>query len=298
MMWLYLTILAYFFFALSSLVDRWLLSGPLKPGTYAFFVGAGGGLALLFAPFGLNATSFPQLALALAAGAIWVFAIFLLYRAIYESEVTRAGPAVGGLVPLFTLILIFLKDPASFSPGLPFFTAFTLLTLGGITMSLEKKFLPEHLPQFLLPAFAFSVGFLLMKKVYGQQGFISGFILMRAGGLLAASFLLLSKSVRKNVFKKKPLRKTQTSLPLVGGQIFAGIAFLLQNYAVSLVKPKELAFINALEGTRYLFLFLFVLTLNKIKPGLIKEKMSGRFLAQKLFGLVLICAGLVVLALR
>jgi hypothetical protein len=52
-MWLPLTVIAYAFFAVSSLVDRHLLAGPLpKALVYAFYVGIGGGFAVFWCHLG------------------------------------------------------------------------------------------------------------------------------------------------------------------------------------------------------------------------------------------------------
>ena len=108
MAWFLIIILAYFFLAIASLVDRYLLAGPLSnPGAYTFFVGLLGGLSLIFTPFGFYVPDLSQIALSLLAGAVWILALFLFYLAISKSEVSRVAPAIGGFLPLFTFFISF-----------------------------------------------------------------------------------------------------------------------------------------------------------------------------------------------
>lgn len=298
MTWILIIVSVYLLFAIASLVDRYLLAGPLpSPGAYAFFVGAGGSLAFLLIPFGFLSIPAPaQIALSLFSGAIWVLAIFFLYKAVHKSEVTRASPAIGALIPIFTLLFIFIFQPQDIDLGLRFLIPFSLSVIGSLVIAFNKELFFANLVWFSLSAFLFSAGFVTMKSVYSCQPFLSGFIWMRIGGVLAALFFLLFAKVRNDIFKKEPLAQKRVSLPLIGGQLCGGIAFLLQNYAVSLAKIEEIPLINALEGLRYVFLFLFVIILNRINPKLVKEEMSGPLLLQKAAAVILICAGLFVLA--
>ncbi len=298
MTWILIIVLAYLLFAVASLVDRYLLAGPLpSPGAYAFFVGAGGGLALLLVPFGFLSIPSPgQIIFNLFSGAVWVLAILLSYVAVHKSEVTRASPAIGALIPIFTLLLIFVFLPQEIEIGLIFLISFSFSVIGSLLIAFDKKLFFTNLLWFSLSAFLFSVGFITMKSIYSHQPFLSGFIWMRIGGVIAAGTFLVFPKVRKEVFREKSVTQKKVSLPLIGGQICGGVAFLLQNYAVSVVRAGQIPLINALEGLRYVFLFFFVILLNKINPELVKEKMAGRLLLQKAVAVILICTSLFVLA--
>ena len=74
-------------------------------------------------------------------------------------------------------------------------------------------------------------------------------------------------------------------------------AFILQNWAIALVPLGFLAFINALEGTKYLFLLIFTILLALKFPKILKEEISKKILFQKIIAILLIGGGLVLLAL-
>ena len=84
---------------------------------------------------------------------------------------------------------------------------------------------------------------------------------------------------------------------LLLGQTLGGLSLVLQYYAVFLVKPGQVPLINALEGTRYVFLLFFVFLLGKWKPQLLKEEISREVLLPKILAILLIGGGLALLAL-
>lgn len=297
-MWLITTIFAYFFLAAGSLFDRLLLTKKrLSPYSYAFTVGALGGFAVLLVPFGLSRLSLPGLLLSLSAGAVWIAALFALYSAISKSEVTRVVPAIGAFLPFFTFLLSFLVFPEKMEFQLYYIFVLALLSAGGFLISWKKEG-GVDVGRAVFAAFLFGLGFLLMKGAYQKQTFLSAFIWMRIGGFIAALLLLLFRKTRDDVFRKHNIVKQKTPLFLIIGQLVSGAGFLLQNYAVSEASIAQLPLINALEGTRYVFLIIFVFLLEKARPGILIETMSGRGLLQKITAILLICAGLILLSFQ
>ena len=301
MAWFLIIILAYFFLAIASLVDRYLLAGPLSnPGAYTFFVGLLGGLSLIFTPFGFYVPDLSQIALSLLAGAVWILALFLFYLAISKSEVSRVAPAIGGFLPLFTFFISFVFFPKEMEIS-PFYgLVFLFLILGSVLITSEKKekvaFKGLCLPA--LAAFVFALGFFLSKLVYLEQSFISGFIWMRVGGLLAVLFFLFFPQIRQAVFKQKPDFKKRISIPFILGQACGSFGAILQNYSISLAEINQIPIINALEGTRYVFLLLFILILSRKLPYFLKKEISKQTFLQKALAILFISAGLILLALK
>lgn len=301
MSWLFITILAYFFLALSSLFDRYLLAGPMQnPQAYAFFVGILGVFALALVPFGFEICALNQVLLSLLAGAAWILAVFLLYLATYQSEVSRVVPAIGGFLPIFSFIISRLIFPEESTLTLPNLCPFFLLVLGSvlITFEKEKSMTLRDLALAGISSLAFAIAFFLMKLVYLEQSFISGFIWMRLGGVMMAVLFLLSPETRQFVWEQKPLTQKRISLPFVLGQISGGTGFVLQNFAVALSKVGQIPLINALEGIRYIFLLFFVFVLSRKFPHILKEEISRKALLQKVLSVLLIGMGLALLALR
>jgi len=297
MLWFWIAILSYFFFALVSLIDRYMLVGPLRnPKVYAFYVSIWGLLTLVFVPFGLATSNPDEIVFALLSGMWRTFALFLFYRAASKIEISRVVPAVGGFLPVFTFIIVQIgfgqKEPVSLLQIL----SLGLLILGSVLIS-SKKFgfrslLRKDIKYPILAAAAFAIGFYLIKQVFIQQSFISGLIWSGVGGGLGALLFLLFPKTRKTIFLKKPILKKQTFSPLMVGYFFGGIASLLQNYSVFLVKEGQLAFINALEGTKYVFLFFFTLFLSWKFPQFFKEDISKKAIIQKVLSIFILGAGL------
>lgn len=300
MTWLNLTILSYFLLSLNSLVERYLLVGPMpNPKIYTFNIGMLSFLAsLFFLPFGVKLVGINVIILGLITGLIRIVAMLFLAKGIFEGETSRVTPAVGGLTPIFSFILFFF-----FFPGTTFgyyqIIAFVLLLIGSVLISLEKSsfqsFSIKKLRYPIVAAFLYALTFFLTKNLFNQTNFTTGLFLILIGGTLGALFFLFSNEVRKEIFKQKIVQKS--SLLFVSGQIFGALAVLLQYYAVFIAKPSQVPIINALQGTNFVFLLIFIYLLASYKPELLKENVSKSILIQKVVAVVLIVSGLIFLYL-
>lgn len=303
MPWLLIAISAYFLLAVASLGDRFLLVGPLpKPKVFAFFIGIFSTFVIIILfPFGFSLPEDPfTILLSLTAGFIWIVALVAYFEAIFRTEVSRVVPAVGAFVPIFTFLAIsFLsQETLSSKEGL----AFALLIVGGVLIttkefSLRYFFQRTSFPWIILAAFLFALGFILMKEVFLREPFINGFIWIRLGGLPAAALLLFFSDVRQSVFQQKIGLKKQVFVPFLFFQSVAGGGMILQSLSVSLAKFSQVPLVNALEGSRYLFLFIFVWLLAKLRPRLLKEEMRGKILFQKIAAGTIIILGILFLSI-
>jgi hypothetical protein len=117
---------------------------------------------------------------------------------------------------------------------------------------------------------------------------------------MAIAFLF-SKEIRQELFERRETLKMKTLGILIPNQVAAAGAFMLQNWAIALVPLSSLAFINALEGTRYVFLLILAVFFSLTQPlwaertGL-KEEVSRKIILQKIIALLLISGGLILLA--
>lgn len=300
MLWLSVIISAYLLFAVAALVDKYLLAGPPNPKSYSFYVGVLGMAILVLAPLiGFSIPGTPQILLSLVAGAIYIFALFWLFYGLEHFEASRIVPAIGGILPLFTFSLVFIASAGEAVLEAGELVAFALLVIGSFLITFEKK-KTTSLKSFrvaVLAAFLFALVFLLSKYVYLGQPFWSGFIWMRIGGFLAGLCFLFTKEVRQEIFQKKFTFQKRTGFLFLANQGVGAGAFVLQNFAIALVGIAYLPFINALEGLKYLFLFLMVIFLAKKFPQILKEKLTKRILWQKIISIALIFLGLAILAL-
>jgi len=301
MSWLLVTILAYFFLAILSLFDRYLLVGPIPhPKIYTFYVGILSlFLCLFFIPLAIPLPEKGLIFLGLGAGIIRILAILFLTKGIVESEVSRVVPAIGGFLPIFSFLIFIPISSSQEILSISQITAFIFLVLGSVLISTKKislKFLSlANLKYPIIAAFLYALTFFLTKVLFLKTRFLSGFFLIVLGSGLGSLFFLISKKTRKLIFSHKPTQK-------IGGlfildQIFGGLGIIFQYYAVFLAKPSQVPLINALEGTRFVFLLGFVFFLSLWRPQLLKEEMKGKILIQKIFAILLIGIGLTILSL-
>lgn len=305
-MWIIVAIVAYFLLALVAVLDKYLLAGPLpNPKLYAFAIGIFGVVAFALAPFGfLEVPSAPIVLLGLIAGVIQIFAILSLFIGLKRFEASRIIPAIGGFLPIFTILFTVLLGQGSFG-GMETL-AFVLLVGGSVLVSIERsQFLTlQSVGVALVTAFLFSVFVVASKFVYEAQPFLSGLLWIMAGSFFAALFLLFSGELRqeiKNMFKGRGEAKKALS-PLVlflfvFNQVLSALGFVLQNWAIALAPFAYIAFVNALEGVKYIFVLGLATFLSVVLPRIVKEKVNAKNIVQKLFAIAFIGIGLVLLAL-
>ena len=309
-MWIIVAIVAYFLYAVVVLVDKYLLSGPLpSPKTYAFYVGVlGGGVAVLLSVFGFVAIpETPILLLGLLAGIMRTLFLFALFRALQLFETSRIIPALGGILPIFLLLLVFFfaGDTTIFLPTN--ILAFFFLVVGtvGISFVKDRHVTLQSIALAALAAFLGALSFFFSKFVYDVQPFLSALAWLLAGAFLMSLVFLASKEVRKEVYrmlpkKEKPAPHLAKGFPLwifLGNQAAGASAALLQNFAIALVPLGLLSFVSAIGGVQYLFLFVFAVFLSRRFPSVLKEEISRSIILQKAISILLIGAGLVLLAL-
>lgn len=299
MTWILIAIFSYFLLAITALGDDYLLAGPPEPKSYTFFINAPGILLLLLIPFvGFIMPDQHQMLLAILAGGAFVFACFFLYSALEQFEASRVIPAIGGTLPLFTMGIVYVLSKGNISFSSKDLIAFLLLVAGSILISVKKS-KTISFKSFVfsaLAAFLFSLSFVLMKSLYLELPFWTTLIISRAGAFLVSLLFLFDQGVRAAVFQKKPVFKKKTGLIFIANQGVGALASLLQNWAVAIAPLGYLAFINALEGTRYVFLFGLSILLSTKFPKIAEEKISKENILQKAFAILIIISGLALLA--
>lgn len=294
MSWLITILSAYLILAAVSLGDKYLLSGKPEPKVYSFYVGLLGSLAFLLIPFvDFSVPGFNQIVLSLISGAFSIFALYFLFSGLKKFEASRVIPAIGGLVPVFTFLLTFVF----FKEELKDIPAFILFVLGSVLITYNKKAkIPlKSLLVSSVAAIFFASHFILSKHIYLEQSFWSGFILMRAGAIIVSFFLVFTKEVRKEIFLRKPSFDKKTGSFFLLNQGAGAGAFVLQHFAVYLAAPVYLPIIAALQGTQYVFLFIFTILLSFKAPWIIKEETGKGILFQKALAIFLIILGFICL---
>ena len=296
-----IVIFAYFFLAIVAVGDKYLLTGSLNPKTYTFYAGAFGAIVFLLIPFVNFYIPSPAIILvSFLAGAVFVLATFIFYSALEDFEVSRVVPAVGGLMPIFTLVLVFLLFEDANLLKISDFLALALLILGTflITKGVPAKISLKSFLMAGVSAFLFSAYFVLSKYLYNLLPFWSAIILIRFGAFVSAMFFIFAADVRAEIFGKRPSSMNIRTAALFGAnQTLAATGVILQNFSIAVAGTSYLAIINATEGIRYVFVFIFSIIISLKFPNILKEEMSRKIIIQKLIAIFLIVGGLGALAL-
>ena len=274
MTWLIFAISGYFFYAVSTLINKFLLrqKAVTKPMAFTFWVGVSSIFTFVLVPFGLHWPGWSGFILDLLAGIIFFAALFYFYRALDINEASRAASVMGGLLPIFILIFsyLFLDERLGWLQ----LAAFLLLVVGGILLSLkiQKKGLKEAMKGWGSIFLAILVGaiyWVLEKHIFNTQGFITGFIWTRLGLVIGALLILLYIPWRRTVFTSASQATGGIGALMIFAKLIAGLGSLSVHFALSRASAP---LVQALQGTEYVFLLMLVVIFSKKFPQIIKEK--------------------------
>lgn len=319
-MWLAVSIVAYFINAGVFVADKFILSKKIHSSiVYAFFVGIWSVFNIVLLILDPWFPSINELLIDLGAGILFLFTLVFWYKALHQSEATRVVPVVGGLIPIFSLILsmIFLGEKLSQQQVL----AFLILIAGGILISIKRtrfyligqivervrevfgdvlgeihaQYRPSRrlLINSTISALFFAAFYVLMKYIYLHQPFIGGFVWSRLGTFLGAMFILLIPAWRRQINEHQKDTSSPKNLSyFLFVRILAAIAFIMLNWAISL---GNVALVNAMQGVQYAFLLILAFVISAKYPKVWKEELGHGILLQKMIGVMLIGLGLYVL---
>lgn len=302
MSWLIVAILSYFLFSIVSITDKFLLAGPPKPKIYTFYAGTLGSLIVVLIPFvHFYIPDFATVILALLAGAIFVFSLLALYTGLENHEASRIISAIGGLTPIFVFLLTFFFSKEKTMLSASEILAFACLALGSFLIARQSssRISKGSLLISSITALFLALYFFLAKYVYLALPFWHGLIWMKIGSLIAASFFIFSKEVRNEIFRKKHKKRSfdkKTGTLFLINQGFGAAAAILQNWAIALAGMAYVSIVIALQGVQYLFVLIIALLLSWKFPEILKEKSNKKIIMQKTFAILLIAAGLAILA--
>ncbi|HCC22834.1 TPA: hypothetical protein DF272_01495 [Candidatus Falkowbacteria bacterium] len=295
MLWLIITISAHILNALVFVLTKALLEKYItNEKVFAILIGILGLAAFALAPLGLTLPSFLNFTIDILAGAAFVWALYFFYLVLKKFDASTVVPVSGASVPIFTFILsfIFLHERLSLREVM----AFGLLIIGTVVISLAKSKHPLSWKAFyiaVLSGFTFALSYFLTKFAYDTHDFVSAFVWMRAGSLIGALVLLLDSKARAATWMIVRKTSIKVKISILGVMALAAAAFVLLNWGISLA---SVSLVNALQGVQYAFLIIIVILGNLFLPKLIKEKIRGWALAQKILAIVFIGGGIALLA--
>ncbi len=292
MIWLLLVLVAYFLNAVSTLISKWLLIKSIpEPVVFTFYIGVLNLVALLLIPFGFYFPGMNAVIIAIFSGIFFGLGFYFLARALRIDQASQVAPMVGGLQPIFVLLFAFWFLPERLSGGE--YLGILFLILGSLIMAYEfsrRRIFTEGIKDIILSSVFFGFSYALLKLVYLQQGFVSGFIWTRIGTfLLVIALAALPGNWRKIRDNLKGTGEKVKGI-FVLAQILGAASFLIIAYAISL---GPVTIINAMQGVQYALLFLLVIILARRYPHLLDEPLSKKIIIQKSIAIGLIMLGLV-----
>ncbi|KKQ21854.1 hypothetical protein A2999_02465 [Candidatus Wolfebacteria bacterium RIFCSPLOWO2_01_FULL_38_11] len=300
MNWLYLALLSNFIFAIVFGLDKILVKRAFSPLAYALVVGGLEGMAVILIPF----VDFilPQkliIAAAILSGLFFISGLYFYFKALVKYEASWVAPLLFGVfVPIITFIFekIFLGENFLFTHIIALF----LFVIGGIILSFSRGHKFSVVLLLFFAAVFISLDFILLKIVFINTNFWSGYILSRLGGFFAAGIILLL-FLRKNPshkFDVIPIKKFNfeiTGVLLALKEVLAFVGNLILLFTLSLASPT---LINGLGGVRYAFLFVFAVILAGKWPRLMDEKMSFWLVIRKIIAIIFIIFGVLILLIQ
>ncbi|MGB0757489.1 MAG: EamA family transporter [Patescibacteria group bacterium] len=291
MLWLVLALIGYILNALATLISKWLLIKDIpEPVVFTFYIGVFNLVALVLIPFGFYVPSALQILIALISGASYAWAMYYLAVALNKDQASQVAPMIGGLQPVFVLAFAwwFLPETLVFKQ----YIGIALIVFSTIFLALEvnkKRLFTESVKYILLSSVLFGLSYALLKLVYIEQGFVSGFVWTRIGTFAFVAILAALpgnwKLITKSSKKSKPAAKEW----FVVGQILGAVSFLLVSYAISL---GPVTIINALQGIQYAFLFVFIVLVARWHPRMLDEPLTKSVVLQKTLAILVLIIGL------
>ncbi len=298
MSWFLFAIAGYFLYSVVTVTNKFLLRQPAttKSLVFTFWIGILSIFTFVLAPFGLHWPGWGWLAFDLLAGVLFFLALLAFYQALDVNEASRAASVVGGLIPVFVFpfAYLFLNERLGWLQILAFF----ILVLGGLLISLkiEKGALREGLRSIKVVFLAIllsAIYWVAVKYAFGGQGFVTGFVWTRLGLVLAALLILLWPAWRRQILNSIKQATGGLSALMVFSKLLAGFGSLFVHLSLS---RASASLIQALQGTEYVFLLILTVILSKKFPEILREKLSGGIILQKILAILLIGAGLAILA--
>lgn len=290
--WIIFAILSPFFFVLSNIVDKFVLEKKIK-NIYAYgaIVGLCGLLSgilvflFTFQPFELIFAFW-----AILTGLIYGFSYLIYFKAVSISDISTVV-ALLFIYPIFTTFFafIFLQEKLAFVK----YIAIILLVLGAILMSLEKSKDKHGIKDkyrikvvlWLMLAVAVIMGIFntVAKFTLENLSYWNVYFLTWVGAAIVLILPLIFK--RNQIAFKDSFKFTHL---IVYQQILAFVGLLMFFIATSLTNVSIVA---ALDVLRSPMAFIFIILISFFKPQLLKEGINREIVLRKIFSMILIIAG-------
>lgn len=291
------TITAYFFNAIATTVDKFLLTRSIpNPLVYIFYFSLFSALALVLLPF----THIPSglvFLLSSASTVLWTSGAYFMFKALQIGQVDRVVPIIGTLVPIILLVEAIFTGTITERQII----AVGLLIFGLVVItapSWKGRFIKIEIAFEILASVLFAISYVILRQAYLRDNFLTVFVWSRFVIIPVGLLIFIIPKLHHIVFESSEKRPafslfSRAGILFLGGQAAGGLSELLITFSISLANP---ALVNSLQGTQYVFLFLFSLVLSRYFPQIYQESLSKINLASKILGIAAISVGLYFLA--
>lgn len=291
------TLFAYLLNAVSVTVDKFMLSRSIpNPLVYIFYFSAFSALALILLPF----THIPTLDvffLASLSSILWTTGAYFMFRALQIGQVSRVIPIIGTMIPVLLLSQSVITGNITSKEIL----AVLILILGLIALTVfdwKGSIKKSEVVYEIVAALLFAISYIILREAYLRDEFLTVLVWSRFIILPVSIIILLIPSLKKVVFEnknKQPAFKllSKPGLLFVAGQAAGGSSELLLTFSISLANP---ALVNSMQGSQYVFLFIFSLILGNRYPQIFTDRFTFKTIIPKILGVILIAVGLFLLA--
>jgi len=311
MNWIFIALSAYLFLAITNLLDKFLVDRVLKNSkAYAFVVCIMGLVVLIIAPWFMKWPGLFWFAFNLFSGFLFAIALWTLYEALKRGEAAKTLVYIGGLTPVFSILLSIILFNEVYTRNQWVGMSFLLIGVFIIALLPESRSFSSRLLHKLglrnihiryalriatISALFYAFYFIASKYAYNNQPFVNAFLWNRLGAGLFVLIFLIRKKDRLaiySVFHKSVPKKNKRLV--VFNQLLGSSGFILQNYAISL---GPVAIVNAMQGFQYAFLLVLSIVFAFFLPHVFKEKSSRKIVFQKICAILVIGIGLAFIAL-
>jgi len=295
MFWLFLVLTTHFSWALSNIADKYILEHKFgNPYVYMLWTTLFGTSVFLLIPF-VDFSAFDARSLMFTVlGSMCFFAGGFPYaKAVQIEEVTRIN-VWWSLQPIFGIFIGFAFGkylaPAELAAvGILFVAAFLA------SLHAKKKVLSMSpaLLLMMLSTFLFALYAAFLHEATQMVPFFSAFVVSTIVKVLIAWGIAFMPRFRQ--VQKKAFQQVNKSIVLWFVFIFitGNIGIYLNHWALSL---KHASLVFAFEASQAIFIFIMAMLLHNINPALLQEEFDRENIMFKLFAIVLMIVGVLVLA--
>jgi len=299
MLWAILAILSAVIFAVSNILEKFVIEKKIKNFLTLFITGSFIRIIMvailaIFVP--LSGISLTSILFSVLAGCLAGLTFIFIYKALVKEDVSRVV-AIYHIFPIFVAILafIFLKEKISLIKGV----AICITVLGAILISLKREKLSQKIKLrkvfliVLIAVLAESFLEVIDKYVLEQINLWQLFIIGYSAEFFIALFIFLfSKKLKqetREIFANHRLCLTVLGIHLI--YFSASICFLF----AAVFGP--ITYVSAITSSQPLFVFIFTLILSLYYPHILEERLDRRTVLIKTISIILIVTGILIIIL-